>query len=436
MDNQTIKGLFDFIESTPTAYHAVGNMILKLENNGFVRLREENEWNIIPGGKYYVVRNGSSMLAFSVPKKETDGFNITAVHGDSPALSIKENPETESEGHYVRLNVEKYGGMLCSPWFDRPLSIAGRVFVSEEDGVREKLIDLKKEILCIPSLAIHMNREANDGVKINPQKDMMPLFGDISEKGKFMEMIAEECGTEKESILSYDLYAYNCQKCSVWGAGEEFMSAPRLDDLECVYTAMEGFLTAKTGGKMPVYLIYDNEEVGSCTRNGAASTFLKDSLKRICAGLNKTEADYYKMIAGSFMLSADNAHAVHPNYPEKSCPTNKVFMNEGVVVKFSANKRYTTDGVSAALFKKLCNESEIPYQVFFNRSDMPGGSTLGNISAAQVPVKTVDIGLAQLAMHSPYETAGVKDVEYMIGICRRFFESSVMESENGYKIRV
>lgn len=433
MKNQMIDGLFEFIENTPTAYHAVKNVGLRLEQNGFTRLREEKEWNIIPGGKYYVVRNGSSLMAFSVPE-ETEGFNIVATHGDSPALSIKENPETESEGHYVRLNVEKYGGMLCGPWFDRPLSIAGRVFVSEPDGISEKLIDMKKEMLCIPSLAIHMNREANDGVKINVQKDMLPLFGEIDEKGGFAEKIASECGTEKENILSYDLYAYNCQKCCVWGAGEEFMSAPRLDDLECVYTSLEGFLMAEAGSKMPVYLLYDNEEVGSCTRNGAASTFLKDSLKRICTELNKTESDYYKMIAGSFMLSADNAHAVHPNYAEKSCPTNKVFMNGGVVVKFSANKRYTTDGVSAALFKRLCEDAKIPYQIFFNRSDMPGGSTLGNISAAQVPVKTIDIGLAQLAMHSPYETAGVRDVKYMIDICRKFFESNVREMENGYQI--
>ncbi|MBQ0058606.1 MAG: M18 family aminopeptidase, partial [Lachnospiraceae bacterium] len=332
-------------------------------------------------------------------------------------------------GKYLQLNTEGYGGMLCAPWLDRPLSVAGRVVVGTENGLETKLIALDRALLMIPSVAIHMNREANDGMKYNKQVDMLPLFGGQESKaGDFKKMIAAGVGTTPDNIYGSDLFLYNRQTPSVWGANEEFYSAPRLDDLACAFTTLIGFLQGKQDKNINVFACFDNEEVGSLTKQGADSTFLRDTLQRANEALGKTPSDFMRAQAGSFMLSCDNAHAVHPNHPEKSDAGNGVYMNEGIVIKSHAGQKYTSDGVSMAMFKRICDKVHVPVQYFANRSDMAGGSTLGNIAMAQMSMNTVDIGLPQLAMHSPYETAGVKDVAYMIDAVKAFYDTHVKVS--------
>ena len=435
MINQVNQELFSFIESSPTAFHAVETMKQMLDAEGYQQLLESRAWELQTGGKYYVMRNGTSLLAFRIPKREFTGFQVMAGHSDSPTFRIKENPEMETEGAYVKLNVEKYGGMLCSPWFDRPLSVAGRLIVKTDTGIVSRLVKVDRDLLLIPSLAIHMNRKANEEQKYNVQKDMLPLYAMADAKGSFQKIVADAAGVEVTDILGSDLFLYNRVKGTVWGAEQEFISSGRLDDLQCVFGSLKGFLAAEEGTSIPMHCVFDNEEVGSSTKQGAASTFLQDTLLRICESLGKTPAQYRQLLASSFMISADNAHAVHPNYGEKSCPTNRPVLNGGIVIKYSANQKYTTDGVSAALFRMICQKADVPYQVFLNRSDMIGGSTLGNLSANQVPVNCVDIGLPQLAMHSPYETAGAKDTAYLVRAAKVFYESSVQETASGeYRI--
>lgn len=430
-DRKIVKELFSFIESSPSVFHAVDVMKRMLDTEGYHPLLESNAWELEEGGKYYVIRNGTSLLAFRVPKKDFHGFQIMASHSDSPTFKLKENPEMETEGAYIKLNVEKYGGMLCAPWFDRPLSVAGRLIVKTKSGIASKLVNINRDLVLIPSLAIHMNRKANDEQKYNAQKDLLPLFGMVDSNHSFMDIIAEAVEVRKEEIVGNDLFLYNRVKGTVWGANEEFISSGKLDDLQCVFGSLKGFLAAEDGESIPLHCVFDNEEVGSSTKQGAASTFLYDTLVRICESLGKTPAQYRQALASSFMVSADNAHAVHPNYAEKACPTNRPVLNGGIVIKYSANQKYTTDGISSALFRTICERAKVPYQVFLNRSDLQGGATLGNLSANQVAVNCVDIGLPQLAMHSPYETAGVKDTEYLIRAAKVFFESSMLESGYG-----
>ena len=431
------EGLFRFIEKSPTPFHVIDNMKQELAEQGYKQLLEREEWKLEHGGKYYVIRNGSAMVAFRVPRGTFGGFQIVASHSDAPCLKLKENPELWSEQAYVRLNVEKYGGMICSTWFDRPLSVAGRLLVKSEEGVTVKLVQIDKDLLMLPSLAIHMNRDINTGYDYHAQKDMLPLYGmgTKGEKESFMDRIAREADVKKEDILGSDLYVYNRMPGCVWGSEDEFMSIGKLDDLECVYSSMTSFLSAEEHDRIPVHCVYDNEEVGSSTRQGAASTFLADTLERIQEAFDGSASNYRRLISGSMMLSADNAHAVHPNYPEKACPSNRPLVNQGVVIKFSGNQRYTSDGVTAAVFRRICEKAGVPTQVFTNHSDIAGGSTLGNISALQVPVPCVDIGLPQLAMHSSYETAGVKDLEYMITAMKGFYEAATEEMVNGIKIQ-
>lgn len=425
--DKTVEELFSFIENSPSAFHAVETMRQELENAGYHQLLESESWVLHRGGKYYVIRNGSSIIAFRIPAKGFVGYQIVASHSDSPSFKIKENPEMEAEGHYVKLNVEKYGGMLMAPWLDRPLSVAGRVIVREENHLAVKLVNVDRDLVMIPNLAIHMNRDANEGMKYNAQKDMLPLYGSETAKGTFMETIAKAAGVKAGNIVGHDLFLYNRTKGCVWGAKQEFLSVGRLDDLQCAFASLKGFLEAEEGDSLPVHCVFDNEEVGSSTKQGAASTFLYDTLTRINEALGRTKSQYQQALASSFMLSADNAHGVHPNYSEKACPTNRPYLNGGVVMKFSANQKYTTDGVAAALFREICKRADVPVQVYLNRSDVPGGSTLGNISGTQVALNTVDIGLAQLAMHSPYETGGVKDIEYLIRVMRQFYGATARE---------
>ena len=427
----TVQKLFTFIEKSPSPFHAIENMKQELEGQGYIQLLEGSAWKLEEGGNYYVIRNSSAIIAFRIPKRDFLGFQIMASHSDSPSFRIKEYPEMEVENHYVKLNVEKYGGMLCAPWLDRPLSVAGRLVIREGNRLVTKLVNVDRDLCMIPNLAIHMNREANEGYKYNAQKDMLPLYGCESAKGTFMARVAEAAGVEEEDIVGNDLFLYNRMKGSVWGASEEYISIGRLDDLQCAFASLQAFLQAADGESIPVHCVFDNEEVGSSTKQGAGSTFLFDTLIRINESLGRTSSQYRQALASSFMLSADNAHGVHPNQPDKACPTNRPYPNGGVVIKFSANQKYTTDGMAAAIFTQLCERAKVPYQTYVNRSDILGGSTLGNISGTQVAVNTIDIGLAQLAMHSPYETGGAKDTDYLIRVAKEFYQSSVVENGPG-----
>ena len=423
MKKNISQQLLEFIENSPTCFHAVQAMTDIISAEGFTELKENQKWHIENGGRYFVTRNGSSLTAFTVPFQEMKGMHIIASHSDSPSFKIKENPELESEGHYIRLNVEGYGGMIRAPWFDRPLSVAGRVIVKDkaQGGFRSILVDIGRDLVMIPNLAIHMDRQINDSCKYNIQKDMLPIYGDLSAKGTFMKLIADTAGVPEEEILGHDLFLYNRQKGTVWGASGEFLSCSRLDDLQCAFASLKGFLAGKRQEYLAVHCVLDNEEVGSGTKQGAASTFLYDTLTRIHTSLGLSQEDYLIHLADSFMISADNAHAVHPAHTDKADPANRPYINGGIVIKFSASQKYCTDGVSAAIFRDLCQRAGVPVQTFVNRSDMAGGSTLGNISNTQVALNTVDIGLPQLAMHSPYETAGVKDTGYLIRAAEEFF---------------
>lgn len=423
MDQTFSKELAKFLESSPSAFHAIDNMENILIREKFVRLCENQRWQISPGGRYFVDRNGSSLIAFTVPESGFKGLRIMASHSDSPAFKIKENPELETDGHYIRLNVERYGGMLCVPWFDRPLSVAGRVIVKDpvSGSFLTKLVNIDRDLVLIPNLAIHMNREANNGYKYNAQKDMLPLYGDLSAKDTFIKTVADAAGVHESDILGHDLFLYNREKASIWGASGEFISCGRLDDLQCAFASLKGFLAGEKQEYMALHCVFDNEETGSGTKQGAASTFLYDTLTRIHDCLGLTREDYLIHLADSLMISADNAHAVHPNHTDKADPSNRPYLNGGIVIKFNANQKYCTDGISAAMFRDICRIVNVPVQTFTNRSDMAGGSTLGNISNTQVALNTVDIGLPQLAMHSPYETAGVKDTGYLIRAAEEFF---------------
>ncbi len=421
----------EFLKQCPTAFHAVDKIGKELKGRGFERLSENEHWEIRPGGKYYVTRNDSSIIAFDIGSRIQDySFNIAASHSDFPTFKVKENAEIEVRKKYMQLNTEGYGGMICATWFDRPLSVAGRVIVKEEDHLASKLVNIDRDLVMIPSMAIHMNRSVNDGYVYNKQVDMLPLFGaEGCKKEDFLKLIAQAADVLETSIYGRDLYLYNRQEPTVWGAQEEFVSAQHLDDMQCAYASLKGFLEGQQEKSVNVYACFDNEEVGSGTKQGAGSTFLYDVLRRLNMGLGKTEEDYYRAVAGSFLLSADNAHAVHPNHPEKTDVENCVYMNEGIVIKSHAGQKYTSDAVSIAMFREICEKADVPVQFFANRSDEVSGSTLGNISSGKVSVNAVDIGLPQLAMHSAYETAGVKDTFYMVKAMQQFFSMHFYERD-------
>ena len=413
--------LLTFLRKSPSCFQAADQVREALVAHGFQQLKEDEKWNLEVNHSYFTMRNSSSVIAFTIPENARNGYRIMASHSDSPTFKIKENPEMAVEKKYVKLNVERYGGMLCAPWFDRPLSIAGRVITEENGELVTHLVNVDRDLVLIPNLAIHMNREVNDGYKYNAQKDMLPLYGDITAKDTFMKTIAEAAGVKEESILGHDLFLYNRQPGTIWGASNEFVSSGRLDDLQCAFSSLQGFLRGDKKEHISPFCLLDNEEVGSGTKQGAASTFLYDTLMRINASLDLTYEDYLVNLAKGFMISADNAHAIHPNHTDMADPVNRPYLNEGIVIKFNANQKYCTDGVSAAMFKSLCKKAGVPYQTFTNRSDILGGSTLGNISNTKVALNTVDIGLPQLAMHSPYETAGVKDTWYLIQAVEKFY---------------
>ena len=419
MDRYTedTKRLCAFIQASPTAFHAVANAVKALEAAGFEELSEKERFSVKPGKSYFVRRNGTALIAFRVPEA-FQGFHIVSAHTDSPCLKIKHEPELTSSGFYTTLNVEGYGGLLMNPWFDRPLSIAGRVYL---DSGEEMLVNLDRDLLLIPSLAIHMDRGVNDGRKLSKQKDVSPLFTEGTEKGSFSAFLAGELGVSKDSLLEYDLFVYSRTAPAVWGRNNEFFSSPRIDDLGCAYSALQALLETSGKDYLPFLALFDNEEVGSGTKQGALSDFLRSALKRLCFSLGKDEEELMMLLARSMMLSADNGHAVHPNYPEKADLTNKPRLNGGVLVKFAANQKYTTDAASGSYVTGLCKRKGIPFQRFFNHSDSAGGSTLGNLSTQKVSLSTADVGIAQLAMHSPYESAGVRDTTALMNLFKEFY---------------
>lgn len=433
MDMKIITELASFIKSAPTAFHAAEKMSAILRENSFEELKERERWELKPGKRYYITRNHSSIIAFKVGQELSDySFHVTASHSDSPGFKLKENAEIEIKKKYTVLNTEGYGGMICSTWFDRPLSVAGRVIIKTGEGLKTRLVDLDRDLLMIPSLAIHMNRAVNEGQKLNKQVDMLPLLsGEGKETGTVKSLAAEELNVRAEDIYGMDLFLYNRMAPAVWGSGNEFLSCPRIDDLECAFASLKGFLAGSNEKNVNVFACFDNEEVGSGTKQGAGSTFLYDVLWRINRTLGKDDEDFYRAVAGSFMLSCDNAHAVHPNHMEKTDITNCVYMNEGIVVKSHAGQKYTSDALSIAVMKAICEKADVPLQFFANRSDEAGGSTLGNIAVSQVSMNAVDIGLAQLSMHSAYETCGVKDAEYMIRASECFYNSHIRAAGDG-----
>ena len=438
MSKEYAEKILELIDKSPTAFHVVENAKAILDSQGFTGLKESDVWNLASGGKYYVTRNDSSIIAFQIPKKDYAGFRIIASHSDSPCPKLKEDYEMDKCG-YVRLNVEKYGGMLLAPWFDRPLSVAGRILVKDEkeaSGIKSLLVNLDKDIAIIPSLAIHMNREANSGYSYSFQKDMLPIVStsvDLEDSkyrnATIMSLIAEAAGVKTENILGNDLFLYISEKGKVWGVRDEFIGSSRLDDQECVWCTLDGFIDAakcedsETKDYVSMLCVFDNEEVGSRTKQGADSNFLENLIDRINDNLGRSREEYYTAYANSFMISADNAHALHPAHTDKYDPVQSPKMNEGIVLKFSARQSYTTDAVSAAFVKKICEDADIPYQIFVNHSDEPGGSTLGNISNSHVSINTADIGLPQLAMHSSYETAGVEDIDSLRGFAKVFYNA-------------
>ncbi|MBP3426920.1 MAG: M18 family aminopeptidase [Clostridia bacterium] len=428
---KSVQNFIRFISASPSAFHAVQSLCDMLDAKGFARLDEHKPFAVVPGGKYYVTRNRSSVIAFAIPEGGLSHFQIAASHSDSPTFKLKPFSEEVVCSKYLRLNVERYGGMIMSTWFDRPLSIAGRAVVREGGRLVTRLVDLGRDAVLIPNMPIHFNREVNDGYKYNAQVDLLPLFGGADAKGALAAQVAEACGAQAQDIVGYDLFLYNRMPGSVWGAQNEFFSCPRIDDLECAYASAEAFLAAVPQGHVNVLAVFDNEEVGSGTKQGADSSFLADVLSRACAALGMDESAQRAAFSASFMVSADNAHAVHPNHPEKYDADNRTFMNGGVVIKHNANQKYTTDAVSCAIFSQICSAAGVPVQQFSNRSDVLGGSTLGNIANAHLSMNTVDIGLAQLAMHSAYETAGCEDLDHMIRALTAFYNAQIETCADG-----
>ena len=425
-----VQLFFDFIKKSPTAFHAAKTIAELLDHSGFVKLSENQPWTIVPGGKYYVTRNNSSVIAFAVPETGFAHFQIVSSHSDSPCFKLKNTCEDENAG-YLRLNVERYGGMIMSSWFDRPLSVAGRVLVKEGNSLTTKLVDLDRDALVIPNMPIHFNRDVNDGYKYNAQVDLLPLFGGKDCKGKLKAEIAKAAGVAEDAIIAQDLFLYARQPGATFGAESEFFCCPRIDDLECAYTSTAAFLASEARGHINVLAVFDNEEVGSSSKQGADSTLMYDVFARVGAALGATDSEIRAAIAASFMASADNAHAVHPNHPEKYDAQNRTFMNGGVVIKHNSNQKYTTDAVSNAIFSTLCEMAGVPVQHFANRSDVLGGSTLGNIANTHASMNTVDIGLAQLAMHSSVETAGCADVDYMVRAMHSLYMHNVVMQGDG-----
>lgn len=415
----SIKDLCTFLKNSKTQYHAVSELSKKLDEEGFIRLYEHEPWELSVGQLYYTVRDGSSLIAW---RNTFGGFMISAAHTDSPCFRVK---GSVTSGAYVKLETEKYGGMINYTWLDRPLTVAGRLALRTEKGIIMKLCDIGKTELVIPSLAIHMNRNVNESLKLNPAVDLLPLAS-LAGGADVFELAAKSVGAKKEEIVAHELFLVSAEEPRLFGTNGEFILSPRLDDLASVYAAFDGFMNMEAGLSTPVFAVFDNEEVGSETKQGAASTFLRDTLRRI----SESEEHYLERLGSSFMISADNAHAIHPNHPEVADKSNAPVLGGGVVVKYNANQRYATDALSDGLLRRIAEGAGVKLQSYFNRADLPGGSTLGSISDTRVSVPTVDIGLPQLAMHSANESMAAKDFVDMKKLFSKFFGSTLYIEKN------
>lgn len=419
-----MNDFLEFINQSYTAFHAIQNIEIVLQKANFIKLNPTDTWNIEMGKSYYVIKNASSIIAFKMPNDlQNVGIHIVASHSDSPSYKIKPNATIiDNKNGYVKLNTEGYGGMISYSWMDRPLGIAGRVFVEDGNKIIEKFIHFN-ETITIPSLAIHLNRTGE--WKPNPQIDMLPLFGnDI----KFEDALEKYANGK---VIAHDLFLYNKEEARVIGMNNEYISSGRLDDLECAYASIQS-LICSVPKNISMCVIFNNEEVGSRSNNGADSTILEEVIQEICMSLHLNMS---QVLARSFVVSADNAHAVHPNHPEKTDSTNMVYMNKGIVIKHQAGLSYTTDAFSEAIFKKICKMADCPYQDYTNRSDERGGSTLGAILLSHISIPSVDIGLAQLAMHSCMELAGIDDLNTMIKVLIKYFETKINYENNTIMIQ-
>lgn len=423
----SINALINFIEKSPTAFHAVASCAEILESQGYFRLFEGDEWNLEAGKGYYITRNQSSVIAFRIPKGTPRNFMVAASHTDSPMFKVKNESLSSAFEKYAKVNVEPYGGTIFSTWLDRPLSLAGRVVVSSGDKIEAKLIDFERDLLVIPNVAIHLKRDINSGCAYNPAIDLMPLLSQDA-KTDFVAFLANEVGCKKEEVLGYDLYVYNRTPATCIGMNNEFFSAPRIDNLMCAFGTLQGFMNSQSENSVSVFYSADNEETGSATKQGSGSVFLSDVIDRICESFG---IDRRRALASSMLVSADNGHAMHPNHPELSDAKNAPHLNGGVVIKNNAAQKYTTDGISASIFGEICAHADVPTQQYANRSDMPGGSTLGSIATTLTPMLSVDIGMAQLAMHSAYETAGASDIDHLINASTAFYNTNLTVIADG-----
>lgn len=430
------KEFFNFIDNTPNAYICAKNLKEELLEYGFEELSEYEKWSDLKNqGKYFVSKGDSSLIAFTVPENNADvGFNIVATHSDSPSFSIKTNPDIFENG-YLKLNVDEYGGIIYYSWLDRTLSIAGRVITQKDGGYQSQFINIDEDLLIIPSQAYHQNREVNKENKLNPQVDMLPIMSLSNEDSlaKIIDTYLKENCISFDRICDYDLYLYNRDKAKLVGINQEFILAPRLDDLGCVYPAFKSFIEEAIthfNYNFNVCCVFNNEEIGSLTQQGADSEFLMDTLKRIAEATN---IDLLTALRNSMVISADNGHAIHPNAPSKSDPTNKVELNKGIVIK--NNPRYTTDALTSSLFKGICDNANAKYQMFACRNDLRCGSTLGGLSQSHVSVNSIDIGLPQLAMHSATETMGSKDIQYLYDALFEFYRSYFAREDNKVYIK-
>jgi len=422
--------LIDFLYESPTAYQAVRNIKAALLKKGFKQLHRGESWNLEKGGKYFTTKNASALVAFIVGtgKIETEGFRIIAAHTDSPALKVKPSPEIVGKGNFLKLNVEIYGGPILNTWLDRPLSLAGRVALQSKNPLRPevKYINIKKPLLVIPNLAIHLNRQVNDGKEYNRQKDMQPILkmvGDKFEKENyFVNLLAKHLKVEVKDILDFDVSLYEYEKGSIIGENNDYISSGRLDDLSMVHAGIGALLDSNATKATNVMICFDNEEVGSQTKQGAASPFLKDILKRVTWAQSKEKDAFFRAKINSFGISADNAHSVHPNLYENYDPKLQTTINAGPVIKINANQNYSTDALSSATFEMLCNKAGVPVQKFVNKSDQKGGGTLGSILSSQLDIRIVDVGSPMLAMHSIRELGGVKDHYYMKKVFDEFYK--------------
>lgn len=423
--------LLEYINGSPTPYHAVNNSVNKLKAHGFVELYENDRWSITEGGKYFITRNYSSLIAFEIGSNNiaSEGFRVIGAHTDSPGFKVKPGSCTVTSDGYVKLNTEPYGGSILSTWFDRPLSIAGKVLIKGTSFTpKEQLIDLQKPILMIPNLCIHFQRNINDGYSYNKQTDVMPLLGVVKEGMKkedyILNIICDELQVDKDSILDYELFLYEYDKGILTGMANEFISAPRLDDLSMVFAGLESLFSSESTKRTKVLAAFDNEEVGSTTSSGANSSYLLHTLKRICTCMNVDEEGYFMALANSIALSADTAHAVHPNFSDKHDPENRPMLGKGPVIKYSANQRYTTNAVSASYFIQMCNHAGVPYQKFVNRSDIVGGSTISPAMSSLTSMPTLDMGIPILAMHSIREFGCLVDNIYTAKAFQSFYSVS------------